>query len=310
MTTITIFGREFNVYMLLAVAGVLAGFLYLGIYSLVGRKKNRSAAGGNIAGSNIAGGNIAVADVSLPSFENMCYVYIWAVLFGVVGAKLLYILVSLPDIIAAFRSCSGNWWPIVLAVIRGGFVYYGGSLGALLGVVLSCRYFRYRTHDYLEALTPALPLFHAFGRVGCHIVGCCYGCESSAQALFSVTYATSEYAPNGVPLVPVQMIEVLFEAALFVALAVIAFHRRALLSSGKPLRKAPRESVAVIDIYLVAYAVFRFILEFYRGDSVRGIFFGLSTSQWIGIFIIIGVVLWRVVPRPRTAAQKTDVPKE
>nr|WP_325305722.1 hypothetical protein [uncultured Oscillibacter sp.] len=34
-------------------------------------------------------------------------------------------------------------------------------------------------------------------------------------------------------------------------------------------------------------ACFRFVIEFFRGDEIRGIFFGLSTSQWISFMIVL-----------------------
>ena len=43
--------------------------------------------------------------------------------------------------------------------------------------------------------------------------------------------------------------------------------------------------------YACSYAVVRFVLEFFRGDKVRGGFLGISTSQWISILLIIGSAL-------------------
>ena len=43
--------------------------------------------------------------------------------------------------------------------------------------------------------------------------------------------------------------------------------------------------------YLYIYAVSRFLLEFIRGDSIRGIWFGLSTSQWVSIGILTFLML-------------------
>ena len=39
-------------------------------------------------------------------------------------------------------------------------------------------------------------------------------------------------------------------------------------------------------IYLVTYGIFRFVMEFFRGDEIRGIFFELSTAQWISVGIL------------------------
>jgi phosphatidylglycerol:prolipoprotein diacylglycerol transferase len=51
-------------------------------------------------------------------------------------------------------------------------------------------------------------------------------------------------------------------------------------------------------LYTLSYAILRFILEFFRGDAVRGLYFGgvISTSQIIalGMFALSGVMLWRL----------------
>ena len=47
----------------------------------------------------------------------------------------------------------------------------------------------------------------------------------------------------------------------------------------------------ILDMYLLMYAVLRFILEFLRGDSIRGHWMLFSTSQWISIVIILYVFI-------------------
>lgn len=42
-----------------------------------------------------------------------------------------------------------------------------------------------------------------------------------------------------------------------------------------------------LQIYLVTYAIFRFCIEFFRGDAIRGFFLGFSTAQWVSLAIII-----------------------
>ena len=41
-----------------------------------------------------------------------------------------------------------------------------------------------------------------------------------------------------------------------------------------------------LKFYLLAYAKFRFANEFLMDDEVRGLFFGLSTAQWISARIV------------------------
>lgn len=53
----------------------------------------------------------------------------------------------------------------------------------------------------------------------------------------------------------------------------------------------------LLKIQLLSYAIFRFILEFYRGDDVRGFWFGVSTSQWISVLIVIYYIVNLIISR-------------
>ena len=43
-------------------------------------------------------------------------------------------------------------------------------------------------------------------------------------------------------------------------------------------------------VYVFSYAIIRFVLEFFRGDAERGGFLSISTSQWISIALVAGVI--------------------
>ncbi|MCC8046445.1 MAG: prolipoprotein diacylglyceryl transferase [Clostridiales bacterium] len=43
----------------------------------------------------------------------------------------------------------------------------------------------------------------------------------------------------------------------------------------------------LLNVYLVSYTIFRFFIEFFRGDELRGFLFGISTSQWISVAILV-----------------------
>ena len=54
--------------------------------------------------------------------------------------------------------------------------------------------------------------------------------------------------------------------------------------------------VKMLALYTVLYGVFRFVLEFFRGDAHRGLLWGFSTSQYIAVFTVVLVAvtaLWR-----------------
>lgn len=142
--------------------------------------------------------------------------------------------------------------------MTGGFVFYGGLFGAILANVFFCKIRKYILNDVMDFTIPMFVLFHVFGRIGCFLSGCCYGFK------FAEPLVISNICLN---YFPIQLIEVLFEIIIF---SIIKN-----MTNEQPLK-----------IYLLTYAVFRFFVEFFRGDTARGIWLGISTSQWISLFII------------------------
>lgn len=159
-----------------------------------------------------------------------------------------------------------------------GLVFFGGLVFAVPFGLIAARLLRLDLKECEDVLTSAISLGHAFGRVGCFFAGCCYGCESE---FLGVVYKNSEsFAPIGVSLFPIQLVEAIFELFLFAFLVIIGkrFHGARLC----------------LPLYLVMYPTFRFFAEFFRGDEIRGICMGLSTSQWISIIVGIagGIILF------------------
>ena len=182
------------------------------------------------------------------------------------GGKLLYLLTIAPLLVQNWRQLVQA--PALLAEITltSGTVYYGGLLGFIAAVHWYLRRYRLNAPLFWDCLAPVLPLFHVFGRIGCFLNGCCYGVESRR---FGLAFTRSLSAPNGVPYFPVQLAEAAFEALIFLLVWRFALRTE---GHGKAL-----------PFYLLLYAPVRFLLEFLRGDAVRGIWFGLSTSQWLSL---------------------------
>lgn len=187
---------------------------------------------------------------------------VYALVGGFVGSKLLYLLVSAHQI-----DWSRFFEPRVFGVyMRGGFVFYGGLLGALLALPLAAKLHKLDLDAYLDRLVFLIPLAHAFGRVGCYSAGCCYGVEYHGP--FAVVFPEGTFAPAGVELFPTQ----LAEAALLL-----------LLSGALYFLQRKYSGRLCLAWYAGLYGVIRFLLEFMRGDAARGIFLGLATSQWISL---------------------------
>lgn len=221
---------------------------------------------------------ILAKKVGINTAEDVTDTLIFAGIGCLVGAKLLYILVSVDFYWFPDKTFWENikYWYLLLS--SGGLVFYGGLIGAILGAIIYTRHYKMATADLMEGIMPSIPLFHAFGRIGCLLAGCCHGTEY--DGIFSVTFTNSPVAPNGVGLFPVQPLEALLNIVLTVILTALY------------LRKVPKGIVTAT--YILCYSVIRFCLEFLRGDGIRGVFI-ISTSQWISIFMFlvgVGIILY------------------
>ena len=211
---------------------------------------------------------------------------LWAALGAFLGSHLLYGLVNYKYIILFFNQMpqivsEGKVWEYLTAIF-GGSVFYGGMLGGLLAGLLYAYKEKLPKEEYFDIAAFTIPFFHVFGRIGCFLSGCCYGIE----CFWGVTFHHSVIeSANGVKRLPVQLIEAAGNLLLFV---VILF----LFQRGK-------ERGRLIYVYLVSYGILRFVLEFFRGDTYRGIWLGLSTSQIISIITIITSTTILILRRKR-----------
>ncbi len=175
--------------------------------------------------------------------------------------------------------------------VMGGLI---GGAGAFLLVyfVVGKFYFKGKNNNLhikqfnnLLGVAPCcITLAHAFGRLGCLMAGCCHGTLlSKTEYVFGGIWMKG----NGVwgYYIPTQLYEAIFLFILFAVLSILYF-----------------KNVNVnLPIYLVSYAIWRFIIEFFRGDE-RGGAGAISPSQWQSIiFIILAVLvlafyLWKKIP--------------
>ena len=193
---------------------------------------------------------------------------IWCLVFGGLGSKLLFCLTML-DVIIADPS-------YLLHSLANGWVVYGGLIGGVLGGFLFCRYKKINFLSYFDLALPSVALAQGFGRIGCFLAGCCYGRPTDSP--IGITFTNSAYAPNGISLIPTQLISSGLDFLHFFVLLYIARHKKAEGQVG--------------GFYLIFYSIGRFILEYFRGDMERGSVGELSTSQFIAIFTLIaGIVI-------------------
>ena len=125
---------------------------------------------------------------------------------------------------------------------------------------------------YLLRIAPiSITIAHGFGRIGCFFAGCCYGKET--EAWYGIQFP-------GLPtkVIPTQLFEAIFlfvlSAAMIVLLFVVHFKYN-------------------MSLYLVSYGIWRFVIEYFRGDY-RGSFIpGLSPSQfWSILMVLLGIAIF------------------
>lgn len=165
----------------------------------------------------------------------------------------------------------------IYSILSLGFVFYGGLIGALIAILIVCRGNKKEILSITDTMLRLLPIGQAIGRIGCFFNGCCYG--KASEGLLAISYPVDG---EMIKVFPTWFVEALGCLVLGTILLLNRDKKRGTYTFG----------------YLGFYGLLRFFLEFARGDEVRGIFLGLSTSQWISLlFILIGVTgminIWR-----------------
>ena len=110
--------------------------------------------------------------------------------------------------------------------------------------------------------------------------------QMNFMAWFDLLIPEVALAPAGIPLFPSQLISSAFDFGMFFFLCWIA--------------KRKKFNGEVGAWYLILYSVGRFIIEFFRGDLIRGAVGTLSTSQFISIFTLAAGIIILVVMKKRT----------
>jgi len=203
-------------------------------------------------------------------FDSFLLIEAYGILGAFIGSKLLWFIVS-ADQVDWSRFFEPEYFNLLM---QAGFVFYGGLILAAINIILCGKLHKIDVLGYLRDIVFVIPFGHAFGRIGCFMAGCCYGMHYNGP--LAVIFPEGSNGPVGVSLFPVQLLEALLLFLLSAFLFILRYKIKSLRS---------------LEAYIIGYGIIRFILEFLRGDEVRGIYFGLSTSQWIAILMIVGGII-------------------
>lgn len=205
---------------------------------------------------------------------------VWGWLGALIGARLLTSLAHLPDALA-----EGN----MAVLLRGGLTAYGGFLGGALSAWLALG-----RRDLLalgDVMAPGLGLATALTRVGCFVAGCDYGIVTESRLgvrfppgspAFDAHLDRGWIGPFSLESLPVHPTE-LYESALGLVICLVSAIALAVRWK-KPLDGT---------VFLLAasmYAIGRSLIESLRGDTDRGVFAFVSTSQLVSVAVLIAVL--------------------
>ena len=211
-----------------------------------------------------------------------------AIAGGALGARLITSWEIIDEVSAANL-------PLTYVITHGPRSIIGGLAGGYLAIVLSKRALGYTlsTGDYYAA---AIPLALAIGRIGCFLAELPLGTPTDLPWGMTVSpEAAASFARcpgcDG-PMHPSMLYEIGFQAAAF----GLIFTRGPML----PIRGD------TLKAYLLAYGLFRFGVEFVRGNEVQS--WGLTGPQ-IVLIPLVGLLVIHFIRRLRSGAYRLPIPE-
>lgn len=218
---------------------------------------------------------------------------IYIIIAALVGAKLLLLIVD-------FDQYKNNPAEL-LSLARSGGVFYGGLILAVAVAFYYIARHRMAMWTTCDAFAPGIALGHVTGRLGCFAAGCCWGKPTDVPwgVIFTNPLAAAQVGtPLGIRLHPTQLYEA--GAELLILGLLLATEKRGRAFPGR-----------TFWLYMLLYAISRYIIEIYRGDP-RGVvpFLDISTSQFISLVLgplSLLMLLWlsrTVPPAPQEARNR------
>ena len=216
------------------------------------------------------------------SGEKIADLVFWIMLAGMVGARTVYVTTYWDEF--AHQPFSE-----IFMIQHGGLVYYGSLIGAALAFMIYVRWKKLSGWKIADILAPSIALGNAIGRIGCLLNGCCYGrvCHLPWAIRFpNQSAAWQQHFQAGLvgsgdpslPVHPTEIYDALLNFALYLSLAWL-FRRK-------------KFDGQVFATYLIGYAVFRSLVELFRGDyPADHIHNGLTSAQLVSIPIFVAGLL-------------------
>ena len=198
------------------------------------------------------------------SFEDFLEILIVSLLFGIIGARLYYVIFRL-DYYSSLTQ--------VFNISDGGLAVYGGIIFGSGAAYFVCQKKKINVINFFDYICPYLAFTQAIGRIGNFFNVEAYGIETKNFFRMGI-YNNTKY----IEVHPCFLYEFVICMVLFIILKIVQKNRN---FKGQ-----------VLSLYLIIYGLARFFIEGIRIDSLM--FFNFRISQIISIiFIIIGLYVYK-----------------
>lgn len=231
--------------------------------------------------------------------EQMYDVGLWAVVFGVIGAR-LYHVITVPDIYFGPGYDGTGDLSKIFAIWEGGIAIWGAIGGGALGVWFACRRYGIKMLPMADAIAPGILLAQAVGRWGNYFNQELFG--EATTLPWGLEVESDHYNfPSDLAADTLFHPTFLYESLwnLLGVAVLLIIDRRLKLRNGMMLWS-----------YIVWYTLGRIPIESIRLDHAQEFtFLGMTarTNTWTSVLmfvIAIALLTWTIIKRPKTPAQR------
>ncbi len=191
----------------------------------------------------------------------------WALITGIIGARLYYVLFNLDIYLKDPAE--------ILKVWHGGLAIHGGLIAGVLTIILYCKKYKVRTIRILDFLVVSLLLGQAIGRWGNFFNQEAHGAATTVshlQAMFIPDFIIKGMTIDGVVYTPTFLYE---SIVCFIGFIVLLLIRRSKYTKVGTMTAA----------YLIIYGTLRFFIEISRTDALM--LAGFKIAQIVSVIMII-----------------------
>ncbi|MCP4129516.1 MAG: prolipoprotein diacylglyceryl transferase [bacterium] len=182
--------------------------------------------------------------------------------------------------------------------VKGTFrTFHGGIFLPVLFVAILIRAMKFKYAEVFDASFLYIPFAHAIGRLGCFLVGCCWGAKICIPFLGNDYYLKT----------PIPLFSIGINLLLFLFLRKV--YNRIYSTPDGPAPNRNIYASSIVGLYFLCYGMIRFLLELVRTEKVVYWIFTQAQAVML-IFIFLGSLLLLRVYRKHKRQSLPDEEKD